>query len=182
MKKPKLEPIIITSREALEAVVSDVVALKLDHAQKTAAMEKEIAEIQKKHQEALLATARQIEARESGIYVYCQKNRTALFTDKKSLDLLLAVIGFETTPHRVEKANSKDTFGKIAQRLEQAGDWAADYIRYPDAELNKENLLRDRSKLTPEQLQLAGIRFEQDENFFIRPKSQVAEQSIKEAA
>jgi phage host-nuclease inhibitor protein Gam len=108
MKHPKLEPCIILSREALEATVADIVRLKLEHAEKTAAMEKEIAEVQKRHQEALLQTARQIETKEAGAYIYCQKNRATLFPEKKSLDQLLAVIGFELTPWRVEKRNSKD--------------------------------------------------------------------------
>jgi hypothetical protein len=31
-------------------------------------------------------------------------------------------------------------------------------------------------------LQEAGLKIEQDENFFIRPKSNIAEQSVREAA
>src|SRR5579871_2052378 len=98
MKKQKLEPCIITSRQALESVVADVVKLKLEHAQAKAAMEKEIADVQKRHQEGLLSIVNQIEAKEAGVYVYCQQRRAELFPDKKSIDLLLATVGFETTP------------------------------------------------------------------------------------
>ena len=179
--KRKIEPCIVHSRQALEAVVADVVKLKLEHAQATAVMEQEIAEVQKRHQEELLALSRQLEAREAGVFVYCQKHRAALFTEKKSLDLLLATVGFELTPPRVEKLNSKDTFGKVAARLANSS-WGEPYLRYPDPELNKERLLADRATLSAEQLHEAGLKIEQDENFFIRPKSEIAEQSVKEAA
>lgn len=180
-KRQKLEPCIISSRAALETVVADIVRLKLEHAQATATMEQEIADVQKRHQENLLAVARQIEAREAGVFVYCQKNRTLLFPEKKSLNLLLATVGFEMTPPRVEKLNGKDTFGKIGLRLENL-DWGAAYVRYPDPEVNKEKILADRAQLKPEQLQEAGLKIEQDENFFLRPKSEIAEQSVREAA
>jgi phage host-nuclease inhibitor protein Gam len=81
-KRQKLEPCIITSRAALDAVVADVVKLKLQHAQATAAMEQEIAEVQKRHQKILLELSRQIEAKEAGVYVYCSKNRAGFSREK----------------------------------------------------------------------------------------------------
>jgi phage host-nuclease inhibitor protein Gam len=180
-KRQKLEPCIINSRAALEAVVADVVKLKIEQTHATAAMEQEIAEVQKRHQENLLGLGRQIEAREAGVFVYCRKNRAALFPEKKSVDLLLATVGFELTPPRVDKISGKDTFGKIGLRLENL-DWGAAYVRYPDPEVNKEKILADRAKLKPEQLEEAGLMIEQDENFFIRPRSDIAEQSVREAA
>lgn len=183
-KKPKKEKVIalvLTSRESLESTVADTVRLKLDHATRQAAMEKEIADVQKRHQEGILDVASQIEAKEASIFTYCQRHRAELFTDKKSLDMLLAVIGFEDTPPRVEKRNSKDTWGATARRL-QALDWGADYIREGDPEVNKQALLAARESLSDDQLKEAGIRFEQDEQFFIRPKSEVAEDTTKAAA
>ena len=85
------------------------------------------------------------------------------------------------TPPRVEKISGKDTFGKIGLRLESL-EWGAAYVRYPDPEVNKEKLLADRARLNAEQLQEAGLKIEQDENFFIRPKSDVVEQSVQAAA
>jgi len=181
MKRQKLEPCIITSRQALEAVVADVVKLKLEHAEYVARMEQDIAAVQKRYQDALLPHIRQIESKEAGVFVYCQKHRTELFPEKKSLDLLLATVGFEMTPPRVEKRCGKDTFGKIAMRLANL-PWGDSYIRYGEPEVNKEKVLSDRASLTPEQLQEVGLKIEQDENFFIRPKSEVAEQSVREAA
>jgi phage host-nuclease inhibitor protein Gam len=181
MKRQKLEPCIISSRAALDSVVADIVKLKLEQTHATAVMEQEIATVQKHHQENLLGIARQIEAREAGVFVYCQKNRCALFPEKKSIDLLLATVGFELTPPRVDKISTKDTFGKIGLRLENL-EWGAAYVRYPDPEVNKEKILADRAQLKPDQLREAGLKIDQDENFFIRPKSDIAEQSVREAA
>ena len=181
MKRQKLEPCIISSRAALETVVADIVKLKLEHTHATALMEQEIAAIQKRHQENLLGIGRQIEAREAGVFVYCQKNRGVLFPEKKSIDLILATVGFELTPPRVDKISARDNFGKIGLRLENL-DWGAAYVRYPDPEVNKEKILADRAQLKPEQLKEAGLFIDQDENFFIRPKSDIAEQSVREAA
>ena len=180
-KKAKIIPVIVTSRESMEAHVADVVRLKLETAEKKAAMEKEIADVQKRHQAGLLVLERQVAIKEAGIFVYCQQHRAELFPDKKSIDTLLASVGFELTPFSVEKRSTKDTWGDIALRLE-ALDWGAQFVRENDPEVDKASLLAKRTTLTDEQLRAAGIRFDQDENFFIRPKSQVAEQTVREAA
>ncbi|HWD20478.1 MAG TPA: host-nuclease inhibitor Gam family protein [Verrucomicrobiae bacterium] len=180
MKHEKIKPRLITSRQALQAVVADIVDLRLLHAEKTARMEQEIAAVQKSYQDELVNLSRQIECNEAGAQVWAEQNR-AEFGDKKSLDVVVAVVGFRTTPHRVEKRNSKETWGKIARKL-QALVWGEAYVREPDPECNKEQLLQDRAKLSEEQLAAAGIRFEQDENFYIEPKSQVLDTTIKQAA
>lgn len=180
-KRQKLEPIIINSRPALESVVADVVKLKLEHAQAIAAMEREIADVQKRHQEILLGIAQRIEANEAGAFFYCTKNRAELFSEKKSLDMLLADVGFELSKPRVEKVRSKDTFGAIAKRL-MTFTWGKRYVREPDPEVNKEQILQDRNHFKSGQLAEAGLKIEQEENFFIRPKSEIAEQTVKAAA
>jgi phage host-nuclease inhibitor protein Gam len=136
MKKTKFVPCIVTSREGMEATVADVVRLKLEQAKKTAAMEIEIAAVQKKHQEALLETARLIQAAEAGVFVYCKQHRKELFSDKKSIDMLLATVGFRDEPPSVEKTNKKVTWEEVALRL-QALDWGAPYITEASPDVNK---------------------------------------------
>ncbi|MGN6385724.1 MAG: host-nuclease inhibitor Gam family protein [Verrucomicrobiota bacterium] len=180
-KREKIVPCIITSREGLESTVADVVRLKLEHVKRQAAMEAEIAEVQKRHQEGLLSVAKQIEIKEAGIYVFCQQHRKTLFPEKKSIDLLLAVVGFRDNPPSVGKLANKDTWPVIATRLASL-DWGQKYVTYADPEVNKKQILLDRSELTPEQLKAAGIKIDQDENFYIEPKSEVADASVREAA
>jgi len=176
-KKNKLNPCIISSREGMEAVVADIVGLKLDLAKKQAEMEKEIAEVQKRYQQPMLDLSKLIETKEAGVFIFCQGHREELFKDRKSIDTVLAVVGFEITPPRVEMIASKDKWGNVATRLEGLA-WGADYIRQPDPAVNKEALIANRANFTRQQLAQAGIKFEQDENFFIRPKSEIAEQTI----
>ena len=183
MKKTKLPPCVITSRESLESTVADIVRAKLEFAVRNAAMEREIADVQKRHQANLLLIARDLQSKEAGVYVYCQSNRAALFPEKKSIELLLATIGFELNPFSVEKLAKRDTWADIAARL-AALDWGSAYVVDPEPAVSKSKLLADREKLTPDQLRQAGIAFNQEEQFYIRPKSEVAQETvtIKEAA
>jgi phage host-nuclease inhibitor protein Gam len=180
-KKEKVLTCPVLSRESLDAVVAEVATLKLQYAAAKAALELEIASVQERRQQHLLALGKQIESREAGVFIYCQQHRSELFPDKKSIDLLLATVGYRTEPPSVEKCSKKDNWSAIAKRLE-ALDWGAPYITTPDPEVDKKALLADRDRLTAEQLSQAGIRFEQDEFFYITPKSDVAEKTVMEAA
>jgi phage host-nuclease inhibitor protein Gam len=180
-KKEKPLTCLLLSNEALDAAVADVAALKIQHAAAKAAMELEIAAVQEKHQRLLLSLGKQIEAREAGVFVYCQQHRAQLFPDKKSIDFLLATVGFRTEPPSVEKCFKRDTWSIIAKRLETL-DWGARYVLTPEPEVDKKSLLADRDRLTGEQLAEAGIRFEQDELFYITPKSEVAAKTVMQAA
>lgn len=180
-KKEKIVPIKIATREGMEAAVADVVRFKLQKAELTAQMEQEIADVQKRYQEAILSLDRQIEIGVASTYMFCQDHRAELFAEKKTLETLLAEVGFRTSPPAVEKLKSKDTWGQIALRL-QVTDWGKDYIREADPEVNKQALITDRSTLDEAELKKIGITITQEENFFIEPKSQVAERTVKQAA
>jgi phage host-nuclease inhibitor protein Gam len=180
-KKEKIAASPVLSREALEAAVAEVATLKIQYAAAQAALELEIARVQERHQEQMLSLGKQIEIREAGIFVYCQQHRPQLFPGKKSMDFLLATVGFRTEPPSVEKCSRKDTWSSIAQRLEALA-WGARYVNTPEPEVDKKALLADREKLTAEQLSEAGLRFEQDELFYITPKSEVAARTVLDAA
>jgi phage host-nuclease inhibitor protein Gam len=180
-KKEKTLIIPIVSREALDAAVAEVATLKIEYAAAKADMELEIARVQERRQEQMLALCKRIEVREAGVFVYCQQHRAQLFPDKKSIDFLLATVGYRTEPPSVEKSSRKDTWTAVAQRLE-ASAWGIRYITIPEPEVDKKALLADRDKLSQEQLAEAGIRFEQDELFYITPKSEVAARTVLEAA
>jgi phage host-nuclease inhibitor protein Gam len=180
-KKEKIQSVPIISREALDVAVAEAATLKIQYAAAKAAMELEIARVQERHQAHMLALGKQIEVREAGVFVYCQQHRAQLFPDKKSIDFLLATVGFRTEPPSVEKGCRKDTWTAIAQRLE-ALPWGSRYVNMPEPEVDKKALLADRDKLSLEQLSEAGLRFEQDEIFYITPKSEVAARTVLEAA
>jgi phage host-nuclease inhibitor protein Gam len=175
------QTIPILSCESLEVAVAEVATLKIHFAAAKADMELEIAHVQERRQEKMLSLGKQIEIREAGVFIYCQQHRAQLFPDKKSLDFLLATVGFRTEPPSVEKSSRKDTWTAIARCLETS-HWGSRYVNTPEPEVDKKALLADREKLSLDQLSEAGIRFEQDELFYITPNSEVASRTVLEAA
>ncbi len=171
----------ITSPEALDAAVAEVVRLKIKHTEATAGKDAEVATIEKQHQARILSLQETIAELEGRVQEYCTAHRAALFPDKKSRETPLAVFGFEFTPHRVETASKKITWKEVVKRLRRLS-WGKAYVRIPDPKPDKDALLADREKLKPEQLVAAGVQFCQDEQFFIRPKPETAEATVKEAA
>ena len=191
MKTTKIPSILITSREAMTATVNDIVTAKLRHAEITAQMEQEIAAVQKRYQDRLAGLGREIQSKEAGVQLYCEQHRAAEFTEKKSIDLTLATVGFRETPYRVEKARSKDTWEEIAVRMAAITTTdgngnpvfsGENYVTYSEPALAKAVLLQDRVKIPEDVLKAAGIRFAYDEIFYISPKSQLAVDTVKEAA
>ena len=175
----------------MTATVNDIVTAKLRHAEITAQMEQEIAAVQKRYQEGLAGLGREIQSKEAGVQLYCEQHRAMEFIEKKSIDLTLATVGFRETPYRVEKARSKDTWEEIAVRM--AGITTTDgdgqtvfagenYVTYAEPALAKAMLLQDRTRIPEDVLRAAGIRFAYDEVFYITPKSEVAQGTVKEAA
>jgi phage host-nuclease inhibitor protein Gam len=180
-KKEKNLLCLVLSREALDAVVAEVATLKIQYAAAQAALDLEIAAVQERRREHLLSLAQQIKSKEAAVFLYCQKHRSELFQDKRSIDFPPATVGYRTPPPRVEKCSKKDHWQTIARRLETL-DWAAGYLTKPDPEVDKKALLADRERLTEDQLAEAGIRFQQEELFYITPKSNIAEKTVREAA
>lgn len=170
----------ITSPEALDARVAAVVRLKIQHTAAVADMEAEIAAVQKRHTPTITKLSEEIAGQEADILAHCQAHRPTLFAEKKSRECPAAVFGFELTPPRVETAGRKLKWKDVVARLVRL-PWGKAYVRQAEPKPDKEALLADREKLTPEQLVAAGIVFEQDEQFFIRPKSESAEPSAQPA-
>jgi|WetSurMetagenome_2_1015567.scaffolds.fasta_scaffold450124_2 phage host-nuclease inhibitor protein Gam len=170
----------ITSRESLEAAIGECVRLKLRHAMLVAEIEAEKARIEKNNAERVASVVDQIAASEDRIFGYCEANKATLFPIKKSLETRMADVGSEWTPWKVEKPK-KRSWAKIVLGMLQI-PWAAKYVRKPDPEVNKEALLSDRETLTPDQLGVLGVSFSRHEQWYLRPKPEMAEPSVKEAA
>ncbi|MEW6306163.1 MAG: host-nuclease inhibitor Gam family protein [Verrucomicrobiota bacterium] len=161
------------SPDAFQSAVADLVRLKLDLASRQAHRDSEVAEVHRRHEPALAELARRVRTREAALHLWCSRHRHA-FGPRKSLELPLAALGFETCPPRVEKLDPQDTWPAIARRLETLA-WGRQYLTREQPEICKARLLADRRQLSPEQLAEAGLRIAQQEQFFFRPKSTVAE-------
>ena len=170
-------PLTITSPEALDSQVADVVRMKINHKLAVGEMEAEMAAIQKRHQSRIAKLLESIADGEGEISDYCNANRAELFAEKKSRETTLAVFGFEMTPPRVEPSSRKIKWADVVARLLKLS-WGKAYLNTPEPKPDKNALLSDREKLSPEQLTAAGIQFCQDEQFFIRPKPETAEETV----
>ena len=174
-----MNTLMITSRESLEAAIAEVVKLKLEQASLGAACEAEKLAIEKNYAPRISAKGNVLAQREAECQAYCNAHRAELFPEKKSIETRTAVVGFELTPPRVEKPR-KLTWDLIVLRMKQF-PWARKYVKLGKDTVAKENLLADRGTLTANQQTAIGISFEQDEQFFIRPKSEIVEDTVKVA-
>jgi len=183
-KKPK--PIVLNTREAMEVHVSDYVRLELHHARLTAEMEMEKAAIEQRYASKLSRLASEMELAFASIHNYCATHRTDLVTpQRKSFETVNATVGFRDTPPAVEKVRTRETWESVALRLQSLVFKHPDtqeivldcssYVRERAPEVDKSALLNDRIKLSPEQLNVMGLRFSQEEHFYIEPKSDIAE-------
>jgi phage host-nuclease inhibitor protein Gam len=179
-KKPKHKParpigtLVLMSENAMLGTLNSYVELRLKVAEAKAAHEKEVAELRSAFDDAVQQDREALTLMEASVQLYCVNHRAELFSnEKKSKDLANATIGFRTNPPSVGKRIAKDTFEAIALRLDEL-PWGEIYVDWKIS-VNKEALLRDRAQLSEEQLQEAGIRFEQEEFFFIEPSSEAIE-------
>lgn len=164
----------VATEEGLSAAVADFVQLKLDHAAKKTEMEKAVAETQEKFADPLAQIAEKIEQRYYGIVGYCETNRAKLFNNKsKSVDLLTATLGFRVNPPSVQIIGKKMKLADIAKKL-LCLEWGGLFVRYPEPEVDKEAILAARGKLTKEQLDSVNLSITQEEEFFIKPKAEMA--------
>jgi len=192
MKKEKIKPPVLRTREGMEAEVAEYVRLKLRHVAVTAQMEEMKARVEKKYSGELNELGRSIELKFAAVQNYCMVHRAELVDEKrKSFSLVNAEVGFRTSPPAVAKRSSKETWEDIATRLQglelQGPDGASIldcglYVREPAPQVDKAALLADRAIFTPDMLRIMGLEFTQEENFYIEPKSEVASGDSREAA
>lgn len=171
----------IRSVESLDTAAAEVVRQKINLTQMTATKDAEVAAVEKRHQALITTAQEEIAKLEEIIAEYCIANRSMLFTERKSRETSLAVFGFEMTPPRVETTSRKVTWKDVVARLLRL-PWGKAYVKQPAPVPDKQALLADREKLTEEQCTAAGVQFCQDEQFFIRPKPETAEETVRAAA
>lgn len=171
----KMKTLKITSIESLDAAVAEAVRLKNQRTLARAEKDREVISVEKEHTARILRIEDEIAAVEGMIAEYCVANRANLFCDRKSRETPLAEFGFELTPPRVEPSSRKLKWKDVVARLLRLS-WGKAYVRQPEPVPDKQALLSDREKLTTEQLIAAGIQFCQDEQFFLRPKPESAQE------
>jgi phage host-nuclease inhibitor protein Gam len=157
----------ITSRHELDAVVENIVQLQLNRAEIERHQEQEVASVRQKYRAPLAEIERYLTLETSWVETWAHQH-SETFRDRQSLALTHASIGFRVSPHRVDRASRKWTWGAIAQKLGEYG-WGRRYLRQPALEVNKEALLADRADLSAAELRQAGLKIVQEERFYIAP-------------
>ncbi len=168
----------ITSRHELDAVVENIVQLQLNRAELEREQEQEITAVRQKFRAPLAEIERYLTLESSWVETWAQAHPEA-FRDRASLALTHAVIGYRTTPCRVDRASRKWTWGAIAQQLGELA-WGRRYLRQPALEVNKEALLADRAQLSPAELKTAGLKIVQEERFYIAPHREAEAAGMEE--
>jgi len=168
----------ITSRHELDAVVENIVQLQLNRAELEREQEQEIAAVRQKFRAPLAEIERYLTLETSWVEDWARRHPDT-FRDRQSLPLTHAVIGFRTSPCRVDRASRKWTWSAIAQKLGELA-WGRRYLRQPALEVNKEALLADRAELSPTELRAAGLKIVQEERFYIAPHRETESASAEE--
>jgi phage host-nuclease inhibitor protein Gam len=173
MSKQKFAPLHIATAEGLDAAVAEFVKLKLDHACLQVAVEKEKAEIEKRYQPRIAQCVDDIERHFFGVQAFCEERRAEVFgPEKKSRDLTTASFGFRTNPPSVQIVKKKMKWPDVAKLLLSL-KWGKAFVLYPEPEVDKKSLITCRNEISGAELAQAGIAIEQEEQFFIEPKSEV---------
>jgi phage host-nuclease inhibitor protein Gam len=167
---------VIATEAGLEAAINSYVDTSLKLLKRKAKQEKEIAALKVSHDQENKADEDEVLSLEAGIQLYCTTHRTVLFPDeekKKSREYGNATIGFRLNPHAVSKLISKDTWERIAERLDSL-PWGEAFVKTTLA-VDKDAILKCRAELPEKQLAEAGIEITQGETFFLEPKSELLE-------
>jgi len=178
MKRPKITAaaLVLVSEDAMVGTLNRYVELKLQIARAGIAHEQEIAELKTAFDDAVQQDREELAMLESSVQLYALNHREQLFPgEKKSKEFANARIGFRSNPPSVGKRVAKDTFPAIARRLDET-EWGQAYVEWTPA-LDKEALLRDRAQIPEASLKEVGLRFDQDEFFFIEPSSEAIARS-----
>jgi phage host-nuclease inhibitor protein Gam len=187
-KAKKSEPVILQSREACDTAVSAYVQEKLSRAEAVAQMEQEVAAVQERYQKVIMDADARIETLECAIQVWSLQHRKEFGTvpggNEKSIDFILARVGFRLNPAATELTLKKDSWPKVAKRFASV-EFAKTFLREVDDVVDKDALIRAWPNLTDEQraqLRAIGAAVEQEEMFYIKPKSEIADAVTKKAA
>ena len=168
-KRIKMAGTPVNTRAEAEELIGRIAHLTIVRDAETVAMDERIEDARRFYLPRITSADTEI-ARLTAIAKTWAENNKAEFGEKKSLDMIHAVVGFRTgTPKLVTMA--KWTWKRVKEALAERG---MGYIRTPETQVDKEKLLADRTKLKDE-LACVGLKVTQEESFFVEVKRQPLE-------
>lgn len=165
MPRKKLSPAKpeIESQQELQSTVASLAEMILAERDLKNAMDSELQAVRLKYDTDLADLAQDIERQTELCAEYCQRNPDLFPKDRKSLDLVHAVIGFRTGTPKL-KLLKGFKWEHVLAKLKALG-WR-DAIRVKE-EIDKDHLIGNRAVYD---LKTAGLAVAQDETFYIEPK------------
>jgi phage host-nuclease inhibitor protein Gam len=160
LTKPEIE-----TQEELRATVAQIAADMIVARATRTNMEAELAEIRAKYESELVPLDQQIEDATELVATYATQHPDLFPAKARSLDLVVATIGFRTGQPKVKvlkRWTAAAVFAAIKERR-----WP--FIRTAE-ELDKEAIIGARDKFDNDTLKLVGLSVVQDERFYVEPK------------
>ena len=167
-------PPSIETRQQLDSVVENIVQLQLSRTELESEQDREIVAIRQRYRAPLAELDRYLLLETTWVETWANAHPDA-FSDRRTLPCTHAIIGFRTSPPRVERLSRKWSWSDIAVKLAEAA-WGRRYLRHPAPEVNKEAVLSDRLELDPGELKKVGLKILQDDRFFIHPHQSASSQ------
>jgi phage host-nuclease inhibitor protein Gam len=164
--------ITITSTETLDSAAGDLVRKRIALTQAKAAMEGEMAGVEKRHEERIQTMLDDCATLERAITAYTDAHRAEVLGEKKSRETPLCVFGFRLATS-VQTATKKLKWAEVIDRMMRHG--AEKYLRYKEPAVNKQALLEDKDMLSEKECEKMGIRFETSDEFYLTPKPETAQ-------
>lgn len=174
----KLTQPILRSRAEAEATVREICELKTAFALAEAEMNAAVTQAKKQFEERFAPAEKQILEKSALLQAWAENNPSE-FHGLKSLDMTHGQIGWRTGQPQL-KTLSGWTWDRVLEAIKSFGGAEA-YVRLKE-EVNKQQLLADREKLTDSGLREIGVRVLQEEAFFIEPNLQQTENRINALA
>jgi phage host-nuclease inhibitor protein Gam len=169
----------IETREQLELLLENIASLQRARDELFHAQENEIAAVRQRYRAPLAEMEVYLRLETSWAEAWAYANPHALAADR-SLACTHATIGFRAEPPRIERASRRWTWSRISTTLASLA-WGRRYLRIPAPEVDKDALLADLARISPEDLRSAGLRLAQGERFYITPSGE-PESTWQEAA
>lgn len=154
----------IETRERAEEIASYISGLVISRDALTAEMEKRIQDVRSQYHLRFVKISLALERLLPAIQAWAEAN-PQLFAEKKSLEMVHALVGFRTGMPQVKTIKGL-TWEKVKAMLVNHN---LGYTR-TEVVVDKEALIADRQALGPEGLAKRGVRVVQEEAFFIEPK------------
>lgn len=170
---------VIKSRAEMESLVGELAALMNEQNRVTLEMDAGKLKVAQQFEDRLGRLKKRIEEKTTIAAQWADMN-PAEFGNKKSIEFVHATVGFRTgTPKVLPLKKSFTVELLIALLLKTI--WGVRYIRQLPS-IDKDGLIADRKELGEAKLAEVGLKIVQDESFFVTPKGEALQTTVKEAA